>query len=447
VRSWLLVLVVGCGRIAFDPVDDDHVESGTRLHVQWDVYDDGLRIPISIFDTQLATRCVPSDVEGQTLCVPSTSSATSYSDAACTRPAIVSDCSIGPYLTTADGGLYHTGPDLGATMAYARVGTNCVSFVVTSPQHVYELGAEVLLDELATITYEPSAPTRLQHLVATSADGLRFPTVTAYDTELETVCIPTPGSQISCDPYPRATADYAIDAACTQHIAVHPTTLAETPTYAAVFDYASCPGDYEWFRISSEIAEPSPLYYDFGPGNGCQGATTGNQRFFSLGPRIDLATLESVQSTRPGRFQPLYNVGSGVKIRQARVFDAVTGELCGPLEVVDGTRRCVPTITGINENMFTDAACTSPIPIAVTSTRIGCARPAPPRYATRTVDVSCSLRLELREITGEHTAPLYTGSASNCMPATDSSSAAYQYYDVGALADLSMVPVVQTIIE
>jgi hypothetical protein len=439
-------LLAGCGRIAFDPVGDDGTQSGTRLKIQWNTFEDGLRLPVAIYDTVLATTCYPADVQGTTRCTPNTSVATAFSDAACTRPAIVADCSVGPYLASPAGDIHHKGDEVPATMAYQLAGT-CMPFGLSGTQRLYELGARVTVDELAVLDRESIAGARLQQHVVTSIDGLRFPATDAFDMTLDTTCIPSPTSTgIECAPYPRATSSFASDAGCTQPIGVYPMT-SETPEYAATPDYANCRGDNLWSRITGEIAEPASLYYDFGPPSGCQPASTTNQRFFSLGERVDVAALQTVRASRPGRFQPLFSVAEGIMIRQSRVFDSLVGDVCGNLAVSDGTRRCIQSFAGINDNVYTDAACTSPIPIAVESSSAGCAAPPTPRYAVRVVSVSCALTLELYEIAGVHAGPLYLGPPASCMPFTTTAETILRFWDVGPKVDYATLPIVDTIIE
>src|SRR5262249_39180953 len=114
--------MVGCGRIAFDPldgsgIDEDGTHSGTRLKVIWNESEDGTRAYGAAHDTLLGVDCA---LGGLPYCSPF-SIVMAYADAACTQPiAYATGCA--PFATVArdtqNERYYERGADRGITDYY-----------------------------------------------------------------------------------------------------------------------------------------------------------------------------------------------------------------------------------------------------------------------------------------------------------------------------------------
>ena len=89
----LLVFAAACGRFDFDP-PSDAAPAGARLHLEYNVFDDGTRQIAGAYDTLLQRSCTPTATATSTgfACLPD-GAFVYYADAACTQAILqVSSC-------------------------------------------------------------------------------------------------------------------------------------------------------------------------------------------------------------------------------------------------------------------------------------------------------------------------------------------------------------------
>jgi hypothetical protein len=443
VRLYLLLLV-GCGRIAFDPIDDasappdeDGTHSGTRLKIEWHEYEGGLRQPKAVWDSQLSTYCLAFG----SACVPVTVPSSSFSDPACsTRVARVSPCSLVGFISTSSQ-IYRKGARLATTTVYETDGTNCSPVSITDD--VFELGAELLPDEMAPLSIETVPGTRLDLTFLTSPDGFRMQH-SVYDHVLGEDCGPVRGVQHACIPSTQADATFASDSGCTQLLAGFSPMPPEAPTYAFAPDFAGCPTNHVYYPIANEVVAPTAVYKNFGA-SGCQPVPIVSERFFTVGAPVALQDMAEQFGTTPARrIQPGYMLGGGITYREPAQLDTELGATCTPVLLSDGSRRCVPGGPNNPLTRYADASCTMPVDVVETYVFDGCAPAAVPRYTWISMTNGCDYSYELHDVGAELTGAYYQGAPGTCQPIS-TLGITLRRFAVGGVADLSALSTVSIV--
>jgi hypothetical protein len=218
-----------------------HTSADTRLTVRWHESADGLRNPISVYDTSLRASC-GSGFEGTLSghCVPWDNAPVFFTDAGCSQQAaITSECG-GEWGNTARtssacDSYAPTGARVPFTQLYIGSAEECRPYP-QDPDGVVLLAVEPVVP-LATVTRAPLRRSggRVQPMVL-RGEGMVFAERThLYDTELETECRipPTESGEATCVPVHREWRFWT-DPDCSEEIGLY--DHRETPLECARLD-------------------------------------------------------------------------------------------------------------------------------------------------------------------------------------------------------------------
>lgn len=425
-RAVVLVLLVACGRVGFDPRGadgglggDGSVEppsSGTRLKVKW-VELDGVRLPGGIYDSELGKDCTPLPTLEGFRCIPLLSLAiVGYTDAACTQPIGISfdrDCptlSADYFLEIAPagscdieiGGVYERAGSLGPGNVYVSFdGQSCMG-PVEFPERI-ALGDVVPLADLAPIDLgTPTGGDRLRVRYFDSPDGFHLP-ANVHDSSLGADCFPqTVGSREVCAPQPMSSV--YTDAACTMPIGIDDAGCPPSG-YIEVRENHCFEGERRYFERGAMMAVPAQKYNL--AGGSCQPAGNVGIDAFALGPEVSVAEITRTVGTSGGRIVPI--TGPGALGIYDGWYDTILGAECYPQETPTGF-SCVPSNTATNI-YYTNASCTNRVDVIETDASCGV-----PRFAT--VRDGCGVMLSVHEVGAMVTGNLYEDLGAGCMLAS-----------------------------
>lgn len=373
-----IALLAGCG----DNLPPDIApQSGTRIKLGWYVFDDGarqLQRPV-LHDTLLDFACRPTQFsDGARYCMPTDPGSIGYRDESCTMPVgyqlrgnpppafLVGSFAVG------GGGrpsrIYRTGllRDPLSTF-YAKAGSGCAP-IEGAPVDFYDVGLELPRGDLARIKRSEGVGTgRVRVALDTSDDGLRVPAV-LVDAVLGDECHPEERADeltARCIPADRVSTGFYTDDRCVEPVAL---VLAGEPLPTAV-ELVAVEGCTTYAALGPELF-PFELYRQAGAS--CVFTTPPfGMRTFTVGPALELPTVARVRLPIDGR--RMWNVAIAPEdaalttptMPLSIMFDALRDIECR-LERVGDVLRCLPLARDAYQGFyFSDAACTSPIDIAL----------------------------------------------------------------------------------
>jgi hypothetical protein len=409
---------------------NDGARSGTRLKLTWFAFTDGTRQWNGFYDAQRKEHCSIYDdwADGHAYCVPDTTGAVVYTDAACTQkiaqvygdPAcaelqndyVLEDVSDG--CTTHPAHLYLRGARLAAPTYYERLSDgSCYGPFSDTYYAYYQLGAEVPTSQLVQLTLgAPGDTGRIGERYFESADGMRFPWV-LHDSMLDADCYPSAttdgATTATCQPSASYTSYYH-DATCSQP-EVELRAACPAPAYLESFSNAACPADPPTFYAVGAAVAGNALYYQSGA---TCAMTTGpaSYTYYQAGPARTLAELTRAPDAAVSRRLQLihYTTSDGLRSRDDDLFDTQQGAECYPTLLPDGTIRCVVFGPYIS-TYYRDAACTAPVDLVeIYDGPAGCAAPAVPKFAQKYLTRppgSCAYGTEVHPISTPYAGPVY----------------------------------------
>ncbi|MBA3454011.1 MAG: hypothetical protein H0T42_13030 [Deltaproteobacteria bacterium] len=371
-RVAVLLAIAACG----DNVEPDPnvARSGSRLKLVHYDYGDGVRETETqwFHDDARAERCTPRTwSDGIRICTPAFTD-TVFPSSSCDRA--LGRVPIGeappPYFvrhywlagTWMPSKIYLAaeGAEPPAQAWELRDGA-CLGPYDAAGFEYFELGGELPRSELARITHPELAVTsRLGLVIVASDDGLHVPTG-LRDRELDAPCRPerSPGAaEAVCVPDGAATADYFHDAQCAEpELAV--AVGDRVPALIRHHDAAS--GCTSYHKLGAEVEAP-PLFHRNGPSCVPIAAPTSNVYYLAGAPR-ELARLDRVTASSPGRLHAITLAADDVRIADAFMRDDALDSECRRTEI-DGALRCLPVTTIEVIELFDDATCRVVVPLA-----------------------------------------------------------------------------------
>jgi hypothetical protein len=429
-----------------DPPDDlpppDEVTggdplSGSRIKARWHATDDGFRSFQGWFDSQLGVSCAWTGTADGTRCVPTTAldSNTTFLDAQCTRPAAVftpTSCNatrpayIGRTTPLSCSIQVTTVSAVGARVSASQVFTNalggCAAIAVPGGAEVYATDGAVPLSTF--VKASPGLETgsgRFANAYLHGEDGARVITG-LRDTTLATACmLTTAAGEVRCVPSLASPITGFSDASCRTAIVEKDGGSCTTPAATvSIPDPPTCS-----FRVFQRGADFSgPLV--FGPvGGTCTTIPAPEYPHQLVGAEVAVPVLPPLASASRLRVKVRFG---GFTTRTQTIRDTQLGFNCLPLlRGVDGVRRCLPSPSQQAHRVYTDAACTQAIHVAIV-TPTTCTTPVP-RFVTLPDAPICtdggqSSKLRVFPVTTQITAPLFTKGVS-CQPLVLGSSRAY----------------------
>ncbi len=458
---WLVVVLfaIGCGRLDFAALNDaapdayagtdDGNHSGTRLKIIWDQYADGTRHHAGIYDAQRHEPCfIAAWADGNSYCAP-TSDAPVFADAGCTQPLASEPSSYMPasYVITTDA------CEDAYTHLYEKAGPSAVtsdwhSFgplqpcggpnLVTNP--LFDVGPEVSPSELVQLTLAHAQTTdRITTSYYTASDGFALETGFT-DSVLATQCTGIQavfGGPPFCAPLFTAGSELAVDAQCTQPVAMAPVGCP-----LASFSEFDAPGCSEqYFSTTTTMVTPTFLWNE--STQTCVGSTGSlGVDYYALGAQVAVATLARVYDDVPGqRLQLVHYTAGAAHFADNTLYDTQLGTECAPNTTTDGVTRCAPVGATIGASFYADASCTTPINIAAVSTYSPCAVEVAPTYAARTISAGFTSVVEIHPIITP-----YTGALFELTPSCTASPSLYvDFYEVGPIVDPSTFVAMTTV--
>jgi hypothetical protein len=353
----------------------DPVRDGSRIRIpQW-MYEDGSteRARAAYFDAEIGKPCRPTRFsDGGTYCLPEA------------FPAIYTDGTCKKALAKGTGAR-------DVELAYRTYWVGDTEL----PSRVYRIGERVavpaerweLRDDFCYGPYLPDTTAiyrsldhevdvvRIRYLPTFEADGFRIESATSadglaaperiIDTSLGVRCdLAAAANQLSttCKPRDVPAATFFTDAACTRLGIAAP----ERPPVATIHDDVTFCDRY--FLVGDEV---SSLYS--GSQGGC-GQVSPFGSYFAITNELALPALARV-AAGDRDLQPI--VVGGMPIVDSVLHDRARGVDCSG-EAVDGERYCLPAAPSAVQQLYSDAACTSPLTVAIVGTGT-CATPG--RYA------------------------------------------------------------------
>ncbi len=450
-----------------DPGRLDGIGSGSRLKVEWHVVD-GTKVLAGLHDSVRNERCAARPfADGQTYCAP-TAAEVVYRDAACTQPLGLQRIGCGqPQLAyfvesdqTSCGGparkLYPRGAAVTVTSYYSRFLGSCSTASSTQGFQVFELGAELPLTELVSLTAPvPAGAGRVTQRFFEAADGARVP-AGLHDRQLETDCRMMPEAYRSTARCVPAGASASApgsgpfgDAGCAMSLTSH---------------LKSCPAPKVALLLSSQClnsgripeaflngAAAAPPYYRRNGGNQCATTTLNSDLGYSLlGAPVELAAgSRAPAAAGAGRYRVMYTSAGEAPVREQLLFDTELETECQLLPHQDNSLRCVPISPYSTRQVFSDPACTIEQWVLNDSspTRPDCTSPPMPRLAvtSRTVGApSCTVTNDIRPVAGLLPQPTYRRAKGN---ACIVDAPAFTLYGLGAPVPTSSLPAATSLIE
>jgi hypothetical protein len=415
----LLLVLAACGRFDFDP-RTDAVPAGARLHLEYNVFDDGTRQVIGAYDTLLQRSCTATATATSAgfACLPD-GAFVYYADAACTQPIVqVPSCgsdtryAYDPF-TFPVAHVYEIGGDIATpAMAYQH-GADGACLMSSTPTGAYKALTEVPLDTFVPLTRELGAGSRVRALAYVAADGFRLPG-DVFDTQANGRCIAAPYDDATvCEPYSLGIAYHYTDATCS-HLVFNSNVAVD---YALeILAEPICRTTDVTVRASLGAITPSQIWVEI-PGSGtcAQSAPAPGWIVEDLGPPIPPAPLTRTPVPGGGaRIQLIEDASGEAKSTEYYLFDSQLGTECEPQIAADGALRCMPrTTSAIQPSLFSDAGCTQPLALAGYGPAM-CARALPPLFIADYTGTSCTTGARIDRPGPKYTGAVYSGSPTQC---------------------------------
>lgn len=369
--KYLPLLLAACGRYGFADLADSAGSGGTRLKQEYAVYDGTLRQPTDLYDTQLATRCTPTDTVAGMRCLPS-GGFVYYADAACTQP-IAQPSTADPRFAFPDS----YGPTANAYTFGASVGTPAMVYATqfsgVCQAETPPAGELFSLTDIGFTMFAQLTPTfgsegRLVSQTLVADDGFRT-SAALHDTLAGADCFGTVFDDgDACFLYPTDLSETYDDSGCTHYVenAYVPVSFAIQWPAAPVCKTT----DMVMRPVTAELPRTTPVWVDIPGSNNCaQTAVPAAWRLFDLGAPISLAPVTRAP-VPGGRMQLITSTANGARgIDGSDVWDSQLSLECSPQVAADGVTRCLPSAQyATSAGYFTDAGCTQPIVGAGVST-------------------------------------------------------------------------------
>jgi hypothetical protein len=408
-RVLAIAALIAAGPVGCAASDDARTQgfvSGRRLRARFDDAGGGARIFRGWFDSQTSEACsfrIAADGTWRCLPMGGLSTMAGWLDASCTQPAVLD---LSPHCARSRFALVGVGPvaacdapmvdvlrvgDERADVASVYVRNaqgECVAWAVPAGARVHDARAEPLATFVRATSRSADRGGGLAMQLIDAEDGARAVTG-LHDRGTDAPCVPgLDGDLLRCVPVSAAgLVGRFADASCTARVAWTGGFTRCAPRFA-VEPGSVCGGDRSrWYVAGAPVASDA-LFIN---GSGTCGPAPRDpfeSSYFALGTEVD-----------PGTFPLLrYEVAGSGPVRVRRVVtpdgytvaadgfeDARTGEICTPLDLSDGSRRCIPSgdprmgrvNATLDNDYFFDAACNEPVVFAG-GTYVGCpsARPA-----------------------------------------------------------------------
>jgi hypothetical protein len=438
-----------------DPLDG--AKSGTRIKLQWFVFDDGTKQFSGFYDSQLSSACSNNSFYGDThtYCIPQYMGV-NYSDAACSQKIALSynnQCAATrqTYTFAAETmsmscmygvtHLYHLGAVAsGVTNYYYKDGTGtCQNGGALGTNYTaYSVGAEVTTSGLAEMTLGTPTAGAVGVVSLQTADGLNYPQ-NFHDSAGGFDCYGSYNYQgattAMCVPNNSGYAGYYSDNGCTSHeMIVGPGCTP--PPYAFKPSRDNCSVDpYEVDHGASLISPTPASYYYWNPSSQtciAQTIPTG-YTFYDLGTAITLQSLMRKPDAIPGhRVQGIQMSSGESRMRDYTMYDKTLGSECYIQQMGDGTYRCMPENAYIQQpsNFYTDSTCSTSATFAQAykGGSASCASPPAPGYAYANVTVGNCYDYNIYQVGAKYTGTVYYMNGT-CMPYP--SAGQYDWYMLG----------------
>jgi len=348
-----IALALGLGACGDNRHIDDLFEpvSGSRLKLEWHLYEDGTRQAetAAFYDLDVHARCTPQRwIDDVIRCVPIAEDAI-YLDPTCEslvgraqtieKPThfIAHDTVAG---TTLPARLFRAGPTTTpVTQRYELRDGECVGpFSTPSDLTYYQLVAEIAGWDLIALRDDEVGAGRLALAYRATDDGLRVPSG-LRDRDLDLPCTPTPGAGggFRCAPTEAATPSTFRDPACEQAVITVPDGAA-VPTIAMLADPSGCA---RYHAVGGEVT--GPLYRR--DGEACTRVTpTPPPRQFPVAAELELPILERTIEDTPGRrLQRIILGDDELRFVDDRLHDTATRADCLRRSSGEVT-RCLPAV-------------------------------------------------------------------------------------------------------
>lgn len=353
--------------------------SGSRIKLQWYLYQDGARQleTAAYYDTQLHARCEPKVwLDGVTRCTP-VAGATVFRDAACTMELgramsvrtpvyfIGHDRTDGALVAAR---LLRAGPRLEAppTEFFERRDGACVSIVEPETVAYHAIEREDDFTRLAEVWTEMIEGTQLGLRVLASVEGLAAP-IGFHDPVLGVDCRPgtLADGAPACVPTEHVAPTHFADVDCEEPVVVAPAR----PRVLEVGDSNGCPGYH-----ASGPAYDGPLLFRRGAA-GCERAVLADgERAYRVGAPLSLVPVERTLEDAGRRLRRVAVHAGDLHVLDDHLFDTATRSDCrsygnGELAV------CVPTSTVAATRLYANDQCGREVLVADLP-RVQCTRSA-----------------------------------------------------------------------
>ena len=419
-------------------VDDDGAVSGSRLKLRWYDMDDGPRtwVDSELYDSLLATTCAATVfADGKRYCQPTGPFAEIvYSDAACTQRAVAST-SPAPPATAEDfqlpdpacggGGtiaVYAVGAVIAATSYFVKnANGTCSQPVAIGTNTLYTAGAQIT--NLVELTIDRTTNgARLVQEAFTSADGLRLPIDTFFDSQTGIDCSPDPLSGL-CLPFEQGGSGRYPDATCSNALA---SWNSACPAPTIDVQRTACSGA-KLFAVGSPFTGPQfGFFSDTNPV--CMPAEPiDGQSYAALGDQLEIVGFQRVHNAAMGRLGFVDETAEGVFARSS-YFDLTVGTECSPSAATDGSVTCRP-LSGELFDAFSDAQCSVPIVLGVVPTG---GPDCMPQTRPVTTTMLVSGELVITRLGTVHTAPVFDRTMGPCAVDTFFTNG-LELHDLGAV--------------
>lgn len=378
--------------------------SGSRIKLQWYLYQDGARQrePAAYYDAALHVRCAPKQWrDGVTRCAP-VAGATVFRDADCTMELgramsvrtpeyFIGHDRVDGELVAAR--LLRAGARLEAppTGFFERQDGACVQIDEPETFAYYEIAGEDDIGRLAEVWTETLEGTQLGLRVLASVEGLSAP-IGFHDPALGVDCRPAlqPNGATACVPTERVPAAYFADADCEQPVAVAPAR----PRVLEIADANGCPAYH-----ASGPAHDGPLLFRRGAA-GCERAILADgERAYRVGDPLALVHVDRGPEDAGRRLRRVTIHAGDLHVLDDHLFDTATRSDCksygnGELAV------CVPTSTVAAARLYANDKCGREVLVADLP-RVQCTR------STFAVAGDVGQGLTIHAIGTPYTGPLY----------------------------------------
>lgn len=357
----VLALLAGACGDNVPVVDVLEATSGSRLKIEWHLYEDGTRQPETavFYDIDVHARCAPRLwIDGAVRCVPFAEDAV-YTDAVCEnvigrmrtieKPThfIGYDALGGMTLPSR---LYRAGQMTTPVENYYEMRQGTCSGPFRNPSDVtyFELVGAIPGSDLVEIRDDETGDGRLGVQIRTTDDHLHLP-IGLFDRDLDVACTPAPseGGSFRCAPTDAATTTLFHDPACEQGaITIFDDVV---PTRARVTDPSGCA---RYHAVGGELV--GPLYRR--DGQVCtRVASIPGRRAFAIAAELDLPVLDrTIEDVAARRLQRIVLGAGDVRFIDERLFDTATRSDCRRGSIGEDV-RCLPAVSASASLLFTQS--------------------------------------------------------------------------------------------